>query len=271
MRSGRHYSADGRLWRADAGGYRPFVSKAAPVFAEDGRVCEWVGIHTEIHDHRGLEKARAASERRLSAVLNNTLMAVFMMDERQHCIYMNAAAEQLTGYRFEETLGRPLHDVVHHQHPDGRPFPLNECRIDRAFPEDNQMSGEEVFVHKDGHFYPVAFTASPIRDEAATAVGTIIEVRDIRAEKEAEVRLRLLINELNHRVKNTLATVQSIVRQGLRAPSIPDTVRDRIDSRLMALSRSHDLLTREAWGRASLKEVATLALEPFQAAGRVSI
>jgi PAS domain S-box-containing protein len=251
--------------------YRPFVAKAAPVYGDDGLVCEWVGIHTETHDHRSLEKAWAASERRLSAVLNNTRMAVFMMDERQHCVYMNAAAEQLTGYGFAETQGRPLHDVVHHRHPDGRPFALEDCPIDRAFPEDSQTSGEEVFVHKDGHFYPVAFTASPIRDEAAKAVGTIIEVRDIRAEKEAQVRLQLLINELNHRVKNTLATVQSIVRQGLRNSAIPPTVRDRIDSRLMALSRSHDLLTREAWGRASLREVASLALEPFEATGRLSV
>jgi PAS domain S-box-containing protein len=129
------------------------------------------------------------SERRLNAVLDNTTMAIFMMDERQHCSYMNAAAERLTGYRFEETLGRPLHDIIHHTHPDGTPFPLQDCRIDRAFPENNQEQGEEVFVHRDGRFYPVAFTASPIRDEAARAIGTVIEVRDISAERAARAAL----------------------------------------------------------------------------------
>ncbi|EYD73512.1 putative sensory transduction histidine kinase [Rubellimicrobium mesophilum DSM 19309] len=266
----RHYSAEGRLWRADADGYRPFISKAAPVLDERGRVCEWVGIHTETHDRRSLEEARIASELRLSAVLDNTRMAVFMMDDRQRCVYMNAAAEQLTGYRLDETQDRPLHDVIHHRYPDGRPFPLQDCPIDRAYPEDNQTSGEEVFVHKDGHFYPVAFTASPIRDQAAKAVGTIVEVRDIRAEKEAQARLRLLMNELNHRVKNTLATVQSIVRQGLRGSEIPSRVREGIDARLLALSRSHDLLTREAWGRTCLKELADLALEPYRATGEAA-
>jgi PAS domain S-box-containing protein len=78
---------------------------------------------------------------------------------------MNAAAERMTGYSLAETQGRPLHDVVHHTYPDGRPFPLSECAIDRAFPENANTRGEEVFVHKDGSFYPVAFVASPIRRE----------------------------------------------------------------------------------------------------------
>jgi PAS domain S-box-containing protein len=110
------------------------------------------------------------------------------MDDRQHCVYMNPAAEALTGYDLVEVLGRPLHDVVHHTRPDGSHYPLAECPIDRAFPENNREQGEEVFVHKDGSFYPVAYTASPIREEGVI-VGTIIEVRDIRAEKEARAAL----------------------------------------------------------------------------------
>jgi PAS domain S-box-containing protein len=116
-------------------------------------------------------------------------------------------ASEITGYTLAEVTGRPLHDVIHHTHPDGSHFPLEECPIDRAFPEEHQTQGEEVFVHKDGSFYPVAFTATPIHDEEAKSIGTIIEVRDISAEKKAQEHQRLLINELNHRVKNTLATV----------------------------------------------------------------
>jgi two-component sensor histidine kinase len=67
----------------------------------------------------------------------------------------------------------------------------------------------------------------------------------------------------SHRVKNTLATVQSIVWQALRNTSNPDVIRDSIESRLFALSRSHDLLTRENWEGAGLLDLIKAALEPF--------
>ncbi|WP_363351541.1 PAS domain S-box protein [Methylocystis echinoides] len=110
------------------------------------------------------------------------------MDERQQCVFMNPAAENLTGFTLAEVGGRPLHDVIHHTRPDGSHFPLEECAIDRAFPERAQMQGEEVFVHKDGHLYPVDYTASPIL-ESDRPVGTIIEVQDITARKRTEMGL----------------------------------------------------------------------------------
>ncbi len=142
------------------------------------------------------EVARQQAERQLDAVLNNASVAIFLMDDKQHCSYMNAAAERLTGFTLAETQGRPLHDVIHHTRPDGSHFPLSECAIDRAFPEDNNVRGEEVFVHKNGSFYPVEFTASPIRDEVSKTIGTIIEVRDISAEKAADDELATTLDRL---------------------------------------------------------------------------
>jgi PAS domain S-box-containing protein len=151
--------------------------------------------------------------RRLDAIINNTTMAIFVMDERQQCAFMNRAAEELTGYRFEETRGRPLHDVIHNRYPDGRHYPLEECPIDRAFPERNQVQGEELFVHKDGSFYPVAFTASPIRDDQGLPIGTIIEARAIAEERaqqaalrESEERLRAITNSVDQMIWSTQPT-----------------------------------------------------------------
>lgn len=151
------------------------------------------------------EVALHETERRLHAVLDNASVAIFFMDERQQCTYMNAAAEQLTGFTLDEVRGRPLHDVVHHTHPDGRHFPIEDCPIDRAFPEDNRVKGETTFVHKDGSFYPVAFTASPLRDASSETVGTIIEVRDIRDEHEARGELRRLNESLEQQVAERTA------------------------------------------------------------------
>jgi PAS domain S-box-containing protein len=148
--------------------------------------------------------------RRLDAIINNTTMAIFVMDDRQQCVFMNRAAETLTGYRFEETQGRPLHDVIHNKYPDGRHYPLEECPIDRAFPDRNQVQGEELFVHKDGSFYPVGFTASPIRDDHGQPIGTIIEARAIAEERaqqaalrESEERLRAITDSVDQMIWST--------------------------------------------------------------------
>ncbi|MDB6124923.1 MAG: multi-sensor signal transduction histidine kinase [Pedosphaera sp.] len=127
--------------------------------------------------------------RYFQAICNNASVALFIVDERQQCVYMNPAAEELTGFTFAEARGRALHAMIHHTRPDGRPYPLAECPIDRAFPENNQQQGEEIFVHKNGHFYTVAYTASPIR-EAGGVVGTVVEVRDISKQKRDEEAFR---------------------------------------------------------------------------------
>jgi len=137
-----------------------------------------------------LRRLEEAEQRRLyETVTDNATLALFIMDSRQRCVFMNPAARKLTGFTFEEVQGRLLHEVIHHTRPDGAPYPVEECPIDRAFPTRNQESGDDVFVHKDGHFYPVAFTASPII-ENGTPVGTVIEVRDTTLEKDVERRLR---------------------------------------------------------------------------------
>jgi two-component sensor histidine kinase len=78
-----------------------------------------------------------------------------------------------------------------------------------------------------------------------------------------------MIDELNHRVKNTLSTVQSIVTQVLRRPAEPEAMREAIESRVLALSRSHDLLTISNWQGTGLHDLVDTALEPFEVvAGR---
>ncbi|WP_440963673.1 ATP-binding protein [Massilia sp. GER05] len=140
----------------------------------------------------------------LEDLCNNATVALFVMDNRQHCVYMNPAAEHLTGYTLAEVQGAPLHDFVHHTKPDGTPYPLEACPIDRAAPANMQEQGEETFVHKDGHHYAVRFTASPIRRKGEV-VGTVIEVQDASAarkqenEREALYQIGLLIlQELDH-------------------------------------------------------------------------
>ena len=139
--------------------------------------------------------------RQFETVAENATLALLVMDEHQQCTYMNPAAERLTGFTLGDVRGRTLHDIIHHTRPDGSPYPLAECPINHAYPRDVREQGREVFVHRDGTFYEVAFTASPIRD-GDRRVGTIVEVRDIRDEVARErERERLLAAEREARLR----------------------------------------------------------------------
>jgi PAS domain S-box-containing protein len=88
--------------------------------------------------------------------------------------------------------------------------------------------------------------------------------QDVTERKHAEDQQRFLLDELNHRVKNTLATVQSIAAQTLRSAPDPASFRDAFEGRLLALSKTHDLLTRNAWRDADLHDLATQELAPYR-------
>jgi len=90
--------------------------------------------------------------------------------------------------------------------------------------------------------------------------------RDLTSAKLAEEHQRLLVNELNHRVKNTLATIQSIAYQSLRNAGEIQAARQALESRIVSLARAHDLLTVQNWSGADLAEVVARAIEPFSAA-----
>jgi PAS domain S-box-containing protein len=90
--------------------------------------------------------------------------------------------------------------------------------------------------------------------------------RDLTERKEAEELQRLMVNELNHRVKNSLASVQSIAMQTLRGAADPEAARHMLDQRICSLARAHDLLTARNWSGAAMEDLVARAVEPFRAA-----
>jgi PAS domain S-box-containing protein len=211
----------------------------------------------DITERKQREHALAEQRRLYKTVTDNAALALFIMDDSQQCVFMNPAAEALTGFALVEVMGRPLHDVVHHTRPDGSHYPLSECPIDQAFPKNDREQGEEIFVHKDGHFYSVAFTASPIRNELGQPVSTVIEVQDITERKRAELALQqnqMLLNEKREELQvltDKLFTAQDTERQ-----RIARDLHDDFSQRLVAVALDLEDLGRnppllpDAFGRA---------------------
>ena len=97
------------------------------------------------------------------------------------------------------------------------------------------------------------------------------QAADLIERTQAEERRKLLVSELNHRVKNTLAIVQSIAHQTFRGPDIPEAVRESFEGRLEALASTHDLLTQAHWESADLKDLVHQSLVACGVAGRASV
>jgi PAS domain S-box-containing protein len=108
-------------------------------------------------------------------------------------------------------------------------------------------------------------------DDSRRAVRLVCVTTDVTTRREAEERRRLLVNELNHRVKNTLATVQSLARQTGRSAAHARDFLPAFEARLLALARAHDLLTRDDWTGATVGEVARGALAPHHGGSRVGL
>jgi PAS domain S-box-containing protein len=137
-------------------------------------------------------------QRDLNATLtSNATQAIFMMDAKGYCTFMNPAAEAMLGFAFEEIRAKPLHDMIHHHRPDGRPYPMSECPIDRALPENFDIrEHEDTFIRRNGEFFPVLVAASPIFKDGKP-ISTVVEVRDIserKQQEEAKAWLAAMVN-----------------------------------------------------------------------------
>jgi PAS domain S-box-containing protein len=190
-----------------------------------------------------------------------TRMAMVFADARipgHPIIFANDAFLSLTGYKQAEVLGQSFNFLM------AKASDVDAlAKIESEFAGDSTGASEILYRRKDGSEFWAGLSISPVRDQDGNIVQYFASFVDLTNHKDNESQSKMLIDELNHRVKNTLSKVQSIVWQALRTASDPKVIRDSIESRLSALSRSHDLLARENWKSAGLHDVVHFALEPF--------
>jgi two-component sensor histidine kinase len=146
-------------------------------------------------------------------------------------------------------------------HPDDRPATLEAWS--RCVATGEPYDIEHRVEMRDGRYRWARSRAFPRRDEAGAIRLWYGSTEDIHDKKVAGEHQRLLINELNHRVKNSLATVQAIAFQTLKGDTPLAEARSRFEARLMALSRAHNLLTEQNWEGAALERVVRDSVEHF--------
>ena len=142
---------------------------------------------------------RSVSPSLLEAVYGRTTVALIVVDQAQRCLYMNPAAERMTGFLLSQVQNKLL--VGSADLPDGESGPLTfkAGSIKQALLQNSEQQGRDCFVHQDGHSYPVEYSLSPLRIPDGT--GTLIEVRDLsderRETRDSEQRDRFFELSLN--------------------------------------------------------------------------
>lgn len=254
------YELEARIWHAPSRSWRIFLTRAVPIRNPDGSVREWAGSASDVTDRQMALAALRDSEARLRRAAEAARFATFEV--------AGAQAEHIVSEGFRELWGMPdgarvdYSTLLTRVHPEDRP--ALEAHRRRVAAQGGRFEIEFRVVLPDGS---IRWLQS--RGEAVPGPGSLPSRAfgvnlDVTARKLAEQRQALLVRELNHRVKNVLATVQALSEQTRRSTE-GDHARFLQDfgARLQALARTHDLLTANAWEPTPLRAMARAALAPW--------
>ncbi|MBC7542188.1 MAG: GAF domain-containing protein [Candidatus Sericytochromatia bacterium] len=199
---------------------------------------------TEVSEQRALVQRQAD---RTSTLLDATAEGIIGVDLDGRCTFVNASAVNALGYAPEAFIGQSIHDLSHHSHADGTPYPLSGCSICQAYRSGRLMHASDgVFWRADGSSFPVEWRANPIREDgrASGAVVTFLDLTDRRNAERAKARVVELEDSL--RLKDDFL---AIAAHELKTP---------ITVSLLAIGRLRRALERDAAGAIAAKLSASV-------------
>ena len=220
-----------------------------------------VACQHELADRKHeLEDALSERDQRIAATFENADVGIAEVDSNGKFVRVNEALCTITGFSRAELMTHRLFD---HTHPeDAARDRLNyNQQVTGGY---DRYSIEKRFVRKNGHMIWMSVMSSTVRDASGNFLYGVRVVQDVTERKQAEARSKALLDELNHRVKNTLATVQTLAAHTLRDAGVEESVRQTFEGRLTALARTHDQLTHERWESADLDVIIREIFEPFR-------
>jgi two-component sensor histidine kinase len=223
-----------------------------------------------------VDAERAIAERRyeLETVLETVPAAVwFTYDPKALQVIRNRFAAKLMGLPTDarKSFGAPDLVINTVAVKDGHTVSREDRPLSRAMRGELTDNEEFAYTLPSGVERFLLSSARPIRGPSGSIIGAVQISLDITDRKRGEEHRKLLVNELNHRVKNTLAVVQAIASQTVRnATSLPEAGRT-LSSRLISLAKAHDILTQKNWSGANLNELITTSITPHAPMERFQI
>jgi PAS domain S-box-containing protein len=172
---------DGRL-------HYSIVSKF-PIFDASGKPALIGGMAIDVTDQKLAEEELRSRVAFDEAVVTGMGEGLLTTDAQGRVTSLNPAAERLFGWSFEEVRGKCLHEFAHYKHHNGSAFPVEDCRLLGVLKTQEALINEEdVFIHRDGTFFDVLFSASPL-PTADRSAGVVVVFQDISERKRAEEQL----------------------------------------------------------------------------------
>ncbi len=218
---------------------------------------------------RAFESLRAGEARFRLLVDGVSDYAIMMLDARGRIVSWSQGAERTTGYTADEIVGKP-YDALFTPEEAAVGRPAEERRIAS---EQGRFDDERRRVRKDGSVFWASVVLTPLRREDGGLLGFAKIMRDTTERRKADERQKLMLRELDHRVKNNMAAVLAIVDHTARASRTLEEFTHSFRGRIMAMSRLHAMLAQTSWSGASLAELVRQTVEPYtqEREGRVVV
>lgn len=245
LKSGKQVLGEAVAERPDGTRVR-FQAFPSPIRDRAGQLTGAVNLLADITERHQNEAALS----RIAAIVSSSDDAIVTKTLSGRVTSWNQSAVRIFGYEEKEIIGQPINIIVPPELQDEEKRIL--ARIARGEHIDHF---ETVRLAKDGRRVDISLTISPLHDKTGKVIGASKIARDITEKKRSEELQRLLLGELNHRVKNTLAIVQSIATQTLRRAASPEEFAKSFSGRVQALARAHTLFTRDAWQGADVADI----------------
>jgi PAS domain S-box-containing protein len=251
------YTIEYRILRADTGEERWLQSHGNRIDYADDRPSRFVGVSLDITDRKRAEEELRASEARFRTIFEqaNDFLLTTTLDNVITSV--NPAILATLGYPEDEIVGRSIADFM-----DPDQYAASMAAFERKLREGGTTRFSVTVRAKDGRALVWEINSQLTLDDGGQPVALHAIGRDMTEARRAEAHLRLLIDELNHRVKNMLAIVQGIAQQSFRDDADPAAARRAFGGRLAALSEAHNLLTREHWSAVSMTQIIGDAVAP---------